>query len=432
MSALTLRAARTTAIGSVAALALVAGLLTAPASAAPIPDATDCPGILPTSSVTPGMTGEGLTVVRGATPQPFAVEVLGVLENGIGAGRDMIMIEASDLPGRNVISAGGGIWGGMSGSPVYINGKLLGAVAYGFSLAPSPIGGVTPAADMLDLLDLPTPAARTRAATPAAQKKVSLSAANRRAIATRAEAAVPAGSLESLTLPMSVSGLTSTRLKRFQAEAIEADMPVFAYAGSRRAAPAPTAPLARPQAGGNFAAALSYGDLTVAGFGTTTAICGDQAVAFGHPYQFIGAASYGANDANSLTIVKDNTFGSFKMASLGAQVGTVDQDRRAGIRADLTRVPALTPITSTIRNLDNDKSRRGTTLAADHTSLPLITGFGLLANYDAVFDEIGDGRATTNWTITGRRAGNVPFTLNRSNKFASRSDITFDAAFDVA
>ena len=104
------------------------------------------------------MTGQGLTVVRGATPQPFAVEVLGVLEDGIGAGRDMIIIEVSDLPGREVISAGGGIWAGMSGSPVYINGQLLGAVAYGFSAAPSPIGGVTPAADMLDLLDLPNPA----------------------------------------------------------------------------------------------------------------------------------------------------------------------------------------------------------------------------------------------------------------------------------
>ena len=79
MSALTFRAARTTAAGSALALSLLAGLLTAPAHAAPIPGATDCPAALPTSSVTAGMTGQGLTVVRGATPQPFAVEVLGVL-----------------------------------------------------------------------------------------------------------------------------------------------------------------------------------------------------------------------------------------------------------------------------------------------------------------------------------------------------------------
>jgi hypothetical protein len=431
MLALTLRAAKSTAIGSAVALALVAGLLTAPASAAPIPAEPDCPDIVPTSSVTAGMTGQGLTVVRGATPQPFAVEVLGVLENGIGAGRDMIIIEASDLPGRQVISAGGGIWAGMSGSPVYIDGKLLGAVAWGFSAAPSPIGGVTPAADMLDLLSLPSPAARQPAASPAASKKVSLSAADRRAIAAEAEAAVPAGSLEQLTLPMSVSGLSPRRVQRFQAEAQADGLPVVAYPGSRRTAPAATEALARPQAGGNFIAALSYGDLTAAAIGTATAICGDEAVAFGHPFQFIGASTYGANDGNSLSIVKDNTFGSFKLASVGAQFGTVDQDRLAGIRADLTRVPALTPIKSTIRNLDTGTRRRGTTLAADRTSMAAITAFGFLSNYDAVFDEIGDGRAGTSWTITGRRAGNVPFTVSRSNTFASQFDVSFDAAFDV-
>jgi len=76
MSAHTFHAAKTPASGSAAALALITGLLTVPASAAPIPAAPDCPGIVPTSSVTAGMTGQGLTVVRGPTPQPFAVEVL--------------------------------------------------------------------------------------------------------------------------------------------------------------------------------------------------------------------------------------------------------------------------------------------------------------------------------------------------------------------
>ena len=145
------RTLRRTAVGSALLVSLVAGLLAVPAAAAPgddIPDATDCPATIPTSALTVGMTGQGLTVVKGATPQPFAVEIVGVLDDGIGAGRDMIIIEASDLPGRNVISAGGGIWAGMSGSPVYIDGKLLGAVSYGFSASPSPIGGVTPAADM--------------------------------------------------------------------------------------------------------------------------------------------------------------------------------------------------------------------------------------------------------------------------------------------
>ena len=76
--------------------------------------AIDCPAPVPVDTVAAGMVGEGYTVTRGTTPQPFKVEVLGKLTNGLGAGRDLIIIEASDLPGGNVI-AQGGIWFGMSG-----------------------------------------------------------------------------------------------------------------------------------------------------------------------------------------------------------------------------------------------------------------------------------------------------------------------------
>ena len=163
----------------------------------------------------------------------------------------MIVIEVSDLRGRQVISAGGGIWAGMSGSPVYIDGKLLGAVGLRLLLAsPSTIGGVTPAADMLDLLHLPPPRTSPADRHPCRRgQDVSLSTADRRAIEARAEAQVPAGSLQPLTLPMSVSGLTASRLQRFQAKAKKADLPLLAYAGSRPAAPAATAALARPEAG---------------------------------------------------------------------------------------------------------------------------------------------------------------------------------------
>jgi hypothetical protein len=432
------RTLRRAAVGSAAALALVAGLLAAPAQAAPgddLPATTECPEILPTSAIKAGDTGTGLTVVRGTEPKPFAVEVLGVRKNGIGAGKDLIIIEASDLPGEEkVISVGGGIWSGMSGSPVYINGKLIGAVAYGFSLAPSPIGGVTPAAYMDALLKLPRSAVArqgTAAASPAAE--VSLSAAERRGLNARARAAVPSGSLRALPTPMTVGGLAPKRVEQFQAEADAAGLSVIARGGNTTAAPAVEAePEARPEAGGNFAAALSYGDLTAAGVGTTTLVCRDQALAFGHPFGWSGPVSYGANGGNSLAIIKDDTFGSFKLADVGPLFGTVDQDRLAGLRADLDQGPALVPVRSTIRNVDTGRRRVGETRAADKTQLPGLTAFGLLANYDAVFDEIGDGRANTDWTITGRRAGGKPFTLTRGNKFASRGDIAFEAAADPA
>jgi len=387
---------------------------------------------MPVSSVRAGMAGQALTVVRGSTPQPFAVEVLGVMTNGIGAGRDLIVIEASDLPGRQVISQGGGIWAGMSGSPVYIGGKLLGAVAYGFSASPSPIGGVTPAADMVKLLTMSTSSqAAAKAEAAGDRTSVALSPTIRQQVAERAERAAPP-KLERLAMPLAVGGLGLNRLARLQEDAAAAGHPVVAHAGAGRAAASVRATSARPRAGGNFAATLSYGDLTASGAGTTTFVCDKQALAFGHPLNFAGASTYGADDAVSLAIIKgDTSQPPFKLATLKGPFGTVDQDRLAGLRAKLGSMPATTPVIATIRNVDSKNSRRGVTRVTDPALLPGLAPFAVVANYDATFDEIGDGRATSTWTIAGTRARGVPFTVTRSNRWASRIDIAAEPAFDL-
>ena len=312
------------------------------------------------------MVGEGLTVVSGSTPVPFKVDVLGVLDDGVGVGRDMIMIKVSDYDGQHVIDQGRGIWAGMSGSPVYVEGKLLGAVAWGFTSSPSAIGGVTPAEDMLDVLGLAT--------TPAKAK--SAAAAGRQGQTVRRRQARPGGqgrcpdtpglTMQQLAIPLAVSGVAPKRIDRLQKDADAAGLAVRAYAASRHAAPeAGAVPAARPKPGGNFAAAVSYGDITLAGTGTTTAVCGDQALSFGHPFNIAGPVSNGANDADVLSVVIDDVYGSFKMSNIGDDFGTVDQDRWAGIRADLTRTPQMTEVTTTIHNGDSHKERTGTTSVVD-------------------------------------------------------------------
>jgi hypothetical protein len=430
-----LRSRRTVATGAGVLLALLATSLTAPAQAVPEAPSgdpgTDCPAPVPMSSVVPGMTGEGLTVVRGSTPEPFDVQVLGVLPDGIGAGRDMIMIKVSDRPGGHVVDQGAGIWAGMSGSPVYVDGELLGAVSYGFTSSPSPIGGLTPAADMFDVLGLTGSTAATSERVLHQNTKVKLSPAVRRDLAAKSREATPRGTLQQLVTPLAISGLGPRRVNRLQADADGAGLNVKAYTAGRASAAA-TTPAARPHAGGNFAAALSYGDVTAAGIGTTTAVCGDQALAFGHPMNLAGPVRYGASDASALAIVQDDVFGSFKMATIGDPVGTVDQDRLAALRADLTTLPTLSDVTTVIRNRDSGKSRAGTTRVADPGSLPGLLPYAALANYDAIFDEVGDGTATSNWTITGTRAGGLPFSLSRSNQWADRSDVAIEPALDVA
>ena len=95
---------------------------------------------------------------HGTTAESFDVEVLGVLENGIAPGRDMIIVDTSSP----AIDAAGGIWAGISGSPVYIGGQFAGTVSYGLTFGPSSIAGLTPAEDVAALVDLPATAAIRR------------------------------------------------------------------------------------------------------------------------------------------------------------------------------------------------------------------------------------------------------------------------------
>lgn len=425
-------------------VALLAASLGTPAHAGAMPGsgvqgriveaATDpCPTAVPVGEVHAGMQGEGLTVVRGSTPQPFNVEVLGVLPGALGPGRDLIIVEVSDVPGGHVIDQGGGIWAGMSGSPVYLGDQLLGAVAYGFTSSPSPIGGVTPAADMYSILSLPTAGENSDATHPTATQDPERIAVPGEMSARIAATGARAGTtLERLPLPLSVSGLESARMARLQADADTAGLDIIVYPGGQATPTNTTAPIAQPLPGGNFASVLSYGDFSAAGVGTTTAVCDDQALAFGHPMQLAGASTYGANDADSLTIVRDNVLGSFKMANITATLGVVDQDRAAGIRAQLGAAPVTTPVTSTIDAVDIGRSRTGTTQVAAQAFLPTVALFGTFGAYDSVFEEIGDGTATNAWTITGTRAAGEPFTLSRANQWASLTDVVADPTLDFA
>ncbi len=414
--------------------AVAAALIGAPAPAVATsaePAATleapiDCPGILPVADVEAGMTARGFTVTRGQTPKPFDVEILGVMPDALAPGRDLILVEVSDLPDHDVVSQGGGIWAGMSGSPVYVGDKLLGAISYGFTLAPSRIGGITPAEEMVKVFDYPS-----RAGGAAAQREANRVAIPR-TLRSRLAASGESATLKRLRMPLGVSGLAPERIERLQRDMKEARIPLLAHTGGRGKSAAAATELARPGAGGNFVSALSYGDVTAAATGTTTMVCGDQALAFGHPFIYEGFTRLGANDANSLAIIKDDTLGSFKMATVGAPFGTVDQDRLAAIRGQLGEAPEMTAIRSRIHAVDLDRTRTGKTNVVDQRYVPGLSLWSILSAYDATFDEIGDGTATTGWTIYGTRANGEPFEVKRWNKWSSRWDIAFEGPFEVA
>ena len=142
-----LRGALILAAAGLPLMALAPGGATSPVGPSAAQAAADCtlPDVMPTSDIHAGMTGTGYTVVNGRTVHPFEVDILGVLPDGIAPGLDFIMVSVPE-----------GIAAGYSGSPVYVNGKLVGAVSYGLPSDDSAVGGgLTPAGPMLDVLGYP-------------------------------------------------------------------------------------------------------------------------------------------------------------------------------------------------------------------------------------------------------------------------------------
>jgi putative cell wall-binding protein len=403
-------------------VALLAALLVPSAGA----QQADCGPIVPTREITRGMQGEGLTVVQGTTPETFEVEVLGVLDDGIGVDRDMIIVEVS----APFLDEAGGIWQGMSGSPIYVGDRLLGAISYGLAFTSSNIGGVTPAEDMVDLVDLPAGEQAFAASQRSAPVTVTGDLAHEIAARTGQTSFSQSGvGMRPLPLPLSVSGLSTSRLDTLQAAADRVGLGVTAYAGSRAGYDQTAAPA--PVPGGNLAVAQSLGDVTSAAVGTATLVCDGTVVGFGHPFFLSGPTTAGGATAEAIAIIPDDSFAPYKLANIGDLFGTVDQDRFAGVRADVGALPDTTPVTSRVEDLDTGASRQGRTDVITPEAVPDIAAFHLLSNLDSVMDRIGPGTSTLTYTVTGSGDRTGAFSLVRENVYASPFDIAFESIFEM-
>ncbi len=394
----------------------LAGLSASPAQSAP---GSACPAPYPVQSLTKGAPVTGLTVGEGTQPDGFTGEVIGVLDNGIMPGLDMILVRLTSTEINRV----GGIWSGMSGSPVYAaDGRLIGAVSYGLAAGPSKVAGVTPAADMQELLsDEATPAplsTRTKVAIPdrLADRMV------RQGDATAAE--VDAG-MGQLKLPFGIAGLGSQ--KRFDTIVKQLDLEGMRM--MRMGTTAAGADTSEMVAGGNMAASIAYGDITAAAIGTATAVCGDEVLGFGHPMLWSGPSTLTLHGADTLYVQEDPTFAGFKVANIGEPLGTVNQDRMPGILGVRGDLPVTSDITSTVSS--ETRSRSGATHVSLPEWVPDMAMSHVLANMDRIFDGIGKGSGTVAYTIDGTREDGTPFNLTRADVYADPVDITFAAAFDV-
>ncbi|MEJ7689262.1 MAG: hypothetical protein WKF76_01855 [Nocardioidaceae bacterium] len=226
-----------------------------------------------------------------------------------------------------------------------------------------------------------------------------------------------------LPMPFSVSGLSNKHLQ-MAAERFGIQRPMVA-GGSTSAAAAPTEIVP----GGNLAASLSYGDITDAGIGTATAVCGGEVLAFGHPMLWSGRSTLSMHGADAIYIQKDTVFGSFKVANPSAPVGRISSDHLAGIHGVVNEFPQSVKVTSLV-DATNGNSRHGKTVITYKPAVPFLSVIHLLSNADRVLDKIGGGRATVRWTFDGTRADGSSWTFTRDDRFASGRDITYSSIFE--
>jgi hypothetical protein len=384
-------------------------------------EASKCAAPVPIDEITAGMTGRGRTVERGTEPARFDAEVLGVLADGIAPGVDLII---ADLESAAIERAG--VWAGMSGSPVYAeDGRLIGAVAYSLSSAPSSIAGITPAEAMFELYGYPGVSTGQRM-----NDEVSLPAAMRRKAAKSGTAADQVGDgMSQLRLPLAVSSLRPARFEELVGR-LGRDVSVTAVPANRAAAG--SGPASDIVAGSNFAAALSYGDLTVAGVGTTTDVCRGTALAFGHPMLHDGRTSLSAHSADAIVVQPDAVFGSFKLTNIGGVVGRVDQDRLTALRAPLGDDPRPTVVRSRIRSTSLDNDRTARTWVNRSKDVPNLATFHVLANLDRMLDTvISEGRTQLTWTAEGTTKNGSPWKIRRANRFAAQGDASFASVAEM-
>lgn len=307
-----------------------------------------------TSEIRPGMVGIGRTVFAGDAIDEFKVNILGVLHNIIGPSRDLILAKLEGGP-----LAATGVIAGMSGSPVYVDGKLIGAVSYALGSFPKePFAGITPIMEMTSAVDAigPRTAGRDLALTwPAAPAEV-FGSLHRLAERAAAPLRVSSRDLDVLG-PAGLADLAPS-LRPIGAAMVFSGFEPAVDAELRSALSAPGA-AARPQAahaagsatplrpGDPIGVTLIRGDLEMGATGTVTYVDGKRVYAFGHPFLNLGPTEFPMTQARVYAVLP-SLDSSLKIATLGPVIGTMSQDRSTAIGGTLGAGPREVEVSVTL------------------------------------------------------------------------------------
>ena len=356
----------------------------------PITYVQAAPEFLPVDQITKGMHGIAKTVVAGNAIEEFGVEVLEVMKQKGPAG-DLILVRTYG----DVIERTGGIAQGMSGSPVYINGKLVGAIAYGWSLTDHKIGMVTPIADMLKLWEIADGQAEQKVPE---QELAAMSAAT----------------------PLMVSGFGEQALKMLADKLKPYNLTPYAVSGSIDDANNGIA-YKTVEPGSTIGVQLVRGDVSVGALGTVTYVEGDKILAFGHPFLKRGKANYFLTDADVFTTIS-GLENSFKVGTSTEAIGVINQDRGAGVAGKLGKFPGIVPlrISVTDKNLGQTNDMWAQVIQ-DEELAPTLAAVSVFNAIEKTTDRVGSGTAKISFEIS---ANGIPGqALKRENMFYTQGNI---------
>lgn len=412
----------------------VSALAQAPASSVGSARSTNAAPFFPLSQLREGMKGTARTVFRGSEPEEFSVEILGVVPGAIGPKQDLIVGRISGgLADRTSVFAG------MSGSPVYIDGKLVGAISYSFPFSKEPICGITPIEQMIAIFEKKEGSKMT-ASEPKSISFAELASTTWSATLPKNEASgsgllagisnnsllatVAGQSFQPIATPMTFTGFSQQTLNLFAPQLMEAGLiPVAAVGGSAPMSPMKKADEMTLVGGDSVTMQLTRGDYSLAAAGTVTFRDGEKVYAFGHPFLSLGTSDLPMSESHVVTVIPSLN-NSFKLAVPDSMVGTMTQDRATGVFGKLGQSPKMIPVRMNVTTSRGQTDVVNFEVAKDDYLTPLLLN---LAVYNtAVAQERSVGESTIRIDGEIDLKGQQPIKLDR--RFAGGQATQFAAA----
>lgn len=382
--------------------------------------------------VKPGMKAIGYTVFSGGEPKKFELEILGVLTGFPNPGQNAVL---SKLLGDELNHTG--VFQGMSGSPVYIDGKLLGAVAFGYQFAKDPIAGITPIKEMISVFEQKQADKKPDQPRPVSFSEISFNADSREykdfveSLSGKPGSGVQSVSapgsaqvLMPIATPLSITGVAPEVVARF-APLFQSwgFMPVAGVSGAAQIGDLKKANAETLKPGSTIVVPLVRGDYSLSAAGTVTYRDGNRIYAFGHPFLSLGVSEFPMHEGEVVTVMSSQAT-SFKLSFPTAMVGTLRGDRSTGILGELGVSPRMVPVTINLKTSLGSQQSYNFDLVSDRFLTPILMQMTVLSTITSTERAIGDS--------TLQIRGNLKLTGQPDVNFENRLSVSMNAPLAAA